>query len=895
MKTNFIYFFYFIILSFNSAEAQTILKGYAFDSLGNPLPFVNVFTLQNDSSSILAFTATNDKGYFTFSTPRPKMLRINATLLGYQTVTLSFAETDKIPETLNFILDPQSFVLKEAVVRANGRIIEKSDTITFKADAFRDSTERNLEELLAKLPGIDIDKNTGAISVQGKPIKKILIEGDDLTGRNYQLMSKNLMADVVDKIQIIDKFNDNRLLRGLKRSDDKVINITLKENRKKLLFGNAIIGLGTDERTNNSLNLFGFYKKLKTITFGNYNTIGQISTADRMLGQNFKEDNVSQQQRALVNEQSRTFININRTPSVALGNQHTRFNKSVLGSTHFVIRPHESMSVKGIIVLSSDKNKIFTDNAYRYLLRDSIFELNETNTFERKPLVFESKLDIQTDLSEKALLRYNGFYRKTNLSNTATTLANQNNITNVLTDKTNYFSNTLDFTYRIDTRKALTINALYSHEQGSQNFVVAQSLPRFIPSVNSPFYQFNQIIEKPMNYATCNSQIFYSDDWRKIVVGLGVVSRSEDLLSAFYGMDKLPSSFVFSADSFKNNFNFTQNNYYTHINWLETGKAVQLFGDISAGYYQTLTERESANGKGYILPTLGLRKDTEKYNLFGTYAFNMNLPQLADITTGLILTDYRSFQLGSLFFIPANSHTLIGNYSHGKFADKFMAYVNIIGSKTSKGYQNDFQIGNYFNTNIKIENTFNNSNWFISGGIERYFSKIYVRLKIKPTLSFSEYQNRLNDSDIRQSNAVSSSVDVSLRSAFLKWFNYHIGATLTQNRVKTQSTSLKNTITNHTVGSYIDLYFSFSPRFRGKLDNEYFYLNQGQSGSRSYYFINSSFDYELIRSRLNISLIGRNLLNTKEFITSNISDISTTTNKVRLLPRYILMEVNFKF
>jgi hypothetical protein len=895
MKTNLIYFFYFIILSFNRVEAQTILKGYALDSLGNPLPFVNVFTQQSDSGSIIAFTATNEKGYFSFSTPRPKMLRINATLLGYQTVILSFAETDKIPETLNFILNPQSFVLKEAVVRANGRIIEKSDTVTFKADAFRDSTERNLEELLAKLPGVDIDKNTGAISVQGKPIKKILIEGDDLTGHNYQLMSKNLMADVVDKIQIIDKFNDNKLLRGLKRSDDKVINITLKENRKKLLFGNAIVGFGTDERTNNSLNLFGFYKKLKTITFGNYNTVGQNSTADRMLGQNFKDDDVSKQQRALVNEQSRTFININRTPSVVLGNQHTRFNKSVLGSTHFVVRPYESMSIKGVILLSTDKNKVFTDNSFRYLLRDSIFELNETNTFERKPLVFEGKLDIQTDLSDKALLRYNSFYRKTNLAYTATTLSNRNNILNDLTDKTAYFSNMLDFTYRIDIRKALTINALYSREKGSQNFIVAQSLPRFIPSVNNPFYQFNQIIEKPMNYAACNSQLFYSDDWRKIAVGVGIVSRSEDLLSSFYGMDKQQGGFVFSADSFKNNFIFTQNNYYAHLNWRETGKTVQLFGDLSGGYYQTMIQRESTNSKGYILPTLGLRKDTEKYNLFGTYAFNMNLPQLADITTGLILTDYRSFQRGSLFFVPANSHTLIGNYTHGKFADNFMAYVNIIGSKTSKGYRNDFQIGNDFNSNIKIENTFNNSNLVISGGIERYISNIYARLKIKPTLSLSEYQNRLNESDIRQSNAVSSSVDVSLRSAFLKWFNYHIGATLTQNKVKTRSVSLKNTITNHTIGSYVDLYFSFSHRFRGKIDNEYFYFNQQQSGSRSYYFINSSFDYELIRSRLNITLVGRNLLNTKEFVTSNISDITATTNKVKLLPRYILMEANFKF
>ena len=876
-----------------AAQNPIILRGYVQDSTGAPLPFVNIFTQQSDSSPIIAFGVTNDKGYFSFSTPRPLILLVKATFLGFRAASIVLYEKDKIPDNLTFTLQPYDVVLKEAIVRA--KIIEKSDTITFKADAFRDSTERNLEELLVKIPGVSVDKNTGSISVQGNPIKKILIEGDDLTGHNYQLMSKNLAADVIDKVQIINKFNENRLLKGLRKSDDMVINITLKDARKKLLFGNVIAGLGTSERTNNAVNLLGFYKKLKTITFGNYNTVGQTPTADMMMGQDFKEEDPAQQQRAIVNERTFTIINNNRMPFLSLNNRYIRFNKTTLGSTHFVIRPREIMRIKGGMTLSADDNQIFTSNAYRYLLRDSIFELNETNVFERKPLVFQSNLEIQVDLSAKALMRYNGFYRQSNLRSDNQTLSNRNAIRNDLTDKTTYFSNTLDFTYRIDDTKAVVINAFQSRENGNQIFVAQQMFPRYIPSVKIPLGSVHQTIDKPMNYVVINGQLFFSNDNRKVALGGGFVARSENLKSNFYGIDTLFSPNIIEADSLKNDFQFNQRNYYAHLNWSETWRNVQLFTDISGGFYQPRVADDSKKNQGYILPTAGFRKQTERYKLFCTYNFNFSIPQITDVTTGLILTDYRSFQRGNSLLIPANSHTIIANYVYGKISDKFMAHLNFIGAQTNKGYRDNLTIGNDFNTSEKVPNEFKNINLVFSGGVERYFSKISSRLKIKPTVSFVTYQNQLNNSDVRQTNINANSVDISLRSGFLKWFNYHIGTTLMQSTVTFQSLGIESVLKNQTIGSFIDLYFTVSPRLKMKYNIEHFYVKQGTLSPRSYYFINSSLDYDIIRSRLSCSLTGRNLFNNKELINANISDVSTNISTVRLIPRFVLLEINFRF
>ena len=878
---------------FSDSKAQILLKGFAFDTLGNPLPFVNIITQQSDSSSIIAFTSTNEKGYFTLTTSRPQILIVKATLLGFQVEPFTFNEKDEIPENLNFKFYPHSFVLKEAIVRANGRIIEKSDTTTFRADAFRDSTERNLEELLAKLPGVQVDKNTGVISVQGKPIKKILIEGDDLTGRNYQLMSKNMTADVVDKIQIIDKFNENKLLKGIRRSDEKAINIILKEDKRKLLFGNIVMGLGNDKRTNNSLNLFGFYKKLKTVSFGNYNTIGQVSISDRMLGQDFKEIGDAQTSQSLINERSSPVFNSNNTPSVSIGSQHIRFNKAALGSTHFVIRPNENMSFKGAITLSQDQNTIYSNNTFSYFLKDSVFNLTEKNEFLRKPLVFESHLEFQIDLSEKSLLRYVVLFRKTDIENTNSTIANLNRINSVLINKGHYLNNVLDFTHRISEYKALTINAIFNSETTNDVFNLNHTDLRQLSSANEPFKMLNQDNNQPLQYAAISSQFYFTKDKQRIKIGIGFVNKQEEIISMLKTDGKVLN------DSFKNQLHLSQNNYFTQLNFRNEWHKIEFFGDISSGFYQTIlapTPSVKTSKSGfYSLPTLGFRKEKKNQTLFGTYSFNIKLPQIVDRSTGLILTDYRNLKRGTSVFVPSNSHIIIGNFTHGKFVDNFMYYVNFVGSTTAKGYRSDLFINNDFNISENIENTLSNSSLNLSLGLERYISKIYARLKIRPSLAQNTYQNTLNNSEIRRINSLNKSIDITIRSAFLKWFNYHIGSTLMQNDVKTNIGIDRITTKNKSIGSFLDLYFRFNARFNARLENEYFYFNQASSQSRSYYFLNASCNYDILPTKLGISFSYRNLLNTKNFITSYISDISTNINSVRLLPRYMIFEANWRF
>ncbi len=887
-----------------TAQKPLILRGTVRDSLNQPLPFVNIYVQESDNAPIVAFSASNTEGVFELTLENPlKAFLIKAALLGYETKAIKVENSENTLPKFDFKLNPKAFSLKEVIVSASNKIVQRSDTITFNADRFRDSTERNLEELLAKIPGIEVDKN-GGISVQGKPIKKILIEGDDLTGRNYQLMSKNMMADVVDKIQIIDKFTDNKLLKGIQKTDDKVINITIKEKHKNLIFGNAVIGLGSDNRFNHSLNLMTINKKFKSINFGNYNTIGQISTADRMMNDGFLEENEAKSHASLVNSDNPRIIFIERTPSVNTRSQNNRFNQAALISSHFITRPNQKSSLKGWLTLSRDRVYTYVRNDFKYRLNDSIFQLNETNELTHKPQVIEGNVEFQTDLTIKSSLRLVSILKQTQLIDVSKTMANDNKINNEVTDKARFWANTIDYTYRINDNKAFTTQLIYFNNQQNQNYTFNQTELRQLPNTNEAFKSLEQSISKPMNYGALTTQYFITTNKRRLTFNAGLVIKDDDLAAYLSAKNNQDRPLSITPD-FQKSARFQEKNGYFGVNWKENIAGIQWLADVSTGYYQTdLTHNLAINAdknKGfYALPTIGFKKEKDKHTIFSTYAFNYALPQFAHLFTGLIVTDYRTIEHGSNVFIPSNSNTVIANYTYGNFTDQFLAHFNCIYTDNKGGYRNDFIINNDFNYTEKVNNASSNNNLFLTSSLERYFPKGYFRLKLKPSFSLSNYQNTLNGSDIRKTQVQNGALDVSLRTAFLKWFNVHLGSTLTVSKAVTKTEILRGGVetsgaNNSSVGGFIDVYLRFGKRFNARLDNEISQVQQGQNTPQRYYFLNAWAYYDIKPTRCQLSLSLRNLLNTKEFINNSVSDYAENSNRVRLLPRYVLLEVNFRF
>ncbi len=171
----------------------------------------------------------------------------------------------------------KSKLLQEVIVQSSSSIKMKGDTVSFIADSFKVKEGANVEALLKKLPGIQVDKN-GKITAMGEEVKKVLVDGEEFFGDDPGIAVKNLRADAVKEVQVFDKKSDQATFTGIDDGEkNKTINLKLKEDRKKGFFGKAELAGGLKDNYNNSAMLNAFKGKRKIATYGIMSNTGQTN------------------------------------------------------------------------------------------------------------------------------------------------------------------------------------------------------------------------------------------------------------------------------------------------------------------------------------------------------------------------------------------------------------------------------------------------------------------------------------------------------------------------------------------------------------------------------------------------------------------------------------------
>ena len=225
------------------AQAQT-LRGQVTDSLTRePLPGATVTLHREGETSILDYAITDGEGRFSFKRSEVKALNISITYLGYKKKTLPAI----LGKEMRIELLPDAIALKEVTIQS-GRISMRQDTIKYDLARFATSKDSNVKDVLKKLPGIDVDENTGQISYQGKAISHFYVEGMDVTGGSYNQVNENLKADAVESAEVIERHQPIRSLRNKVPTDKIALNLKLKpEARAKWIWNTqAAFGYGDE-------------------------------------------------------------------------------------------------------------------------------------------------------------------------------------------------------------------------------------------------------------------------------------------------------------------------------------------------------------------------------------------------------------------------------------------------------------------------------------------------------------------------------------------------------------------------------------------------------------------------------------------------------------------------
>ncbi|HTN37953.1 MAG TPA: outer membrane beta-barrel family protein [Arachidicoccus sp.] len=261
------------------AQQSTTLKGKIIDTSSHEhLENATIMLLAAKDSILQQYARSGKDGSFTLKGVDTGRYVLSVSYPEYADYVEQFYyKGDNAPDLSRITLVQKAHLLEDVIVKQQIAAIRfKGDTTEFNADSFRTQPNASVEDLLKKLPGIQVDKD-GKITAQGETVTKVLVDGEEFFGDDPTLVTKNLRADMVDKVQMYDKTSDQAAFTGIDDGNkQKTLNIKLKADKKNGYFGKLSGGVANKDFYQ-SQDMFNYFKgKKKFSVYGTFGNTGQI-------------------------------------------------------------------------------------------------------------------------------------------------------------------------------------------------------------------------------------------------------------------------------------------------------------------------------------------------------------------------------------------------------------------------------------------------------------------------------------------------------------------------------------------------------------------------------------------------------------------------------------------
>lgn len=265
----------FVPVVFVNAQKEGSIKGIIKDTVsGLPVDNATVTVLLAKDSSLVSFSRTGSTGFFSIRNLENGAYRLLITHVGYLNLSKDFVITTALND-INFgtlTIGNKSTRLQEVTVtQEKPPVVIRNDTLEFNAGSFKTKPNAVVEDLLKKLPGIQVDKD-GKVKSNGEEIKKVLVDGKEFFGNDPKMATKNLPADAIDKVQVFDRKSDQSRFTGFDDGNtEKTINLTIKSDKKNGVFGKATAGAGDKGLYQGNFNVNSFSGERQASAIGMLN------------------------------------------------------------------------------------------------------------------------------------------------------------------------------------------------------------------------------------------------------------------------------------------------------------------------------------------------------------------------------------------------------------------------------------------------------------------------------------------------------------------------------------------------------------------------------------------------------------------------------------------------
>ena len=349
-----------IFLSALSVSAQTVVTGHVVDDHGEPLSSV-IIKRYTKGHKLDGYTSSGSDGSFSIKAEAGDSLIFS--MLGFKTQRIAISGNMK-PLTIR--MSDGAIALKEVTVKSD-KVHEHGDTISYIVGAYANSNDRSIGDVIAKMPGFDVDKSTGKISYEGKPISKFYIEGLDMLGGKYGTATNTLPQGEVGSVQVMRNHQPIRVLEDFTFTDDAAVNIKMKNSAKTHWVTSWKAGGGygsAHDGYDKGRWLFeGFGLRLKSdfqtmLTYKTNNTGTDVSRESTNL---FSLDD-------LFSDQPKDFIRLSAPSASNLSRERSLMNRSHAFTANVMKRINVDSQVNFQLVYNNERDKAWGDRRTEYIL-----------------------------------------------------------------------------------------------------------------------------------------------------------------------------------------------------------------------------------------------------------------------------------------------------------------------------------------------------------------------------------------------------------------------------------------------------------------------------------------------------------------------------------------------
>ncbi len=897
--------FFFIFIAANAmAQSTGSIKGKLIDSIGKQsLKDASISVLDAKDSTVEAFALAKEDSTFEVRSVAFGTYILHISFQSYEsrfkTVTVSASNTDINIGTVYLKSAPN---LLPDVVVTQSPIVMKKDTIEYNAGSFKTKPNAVVEDLLKKMPGLEVDKN-GGIKAQGEKVQRVLVDGKRFFGDDPKMATKNLPPDVVDKIQVFDDLSDQSKFTGFDDGNRvKTLNITTRKDKRKGYFGKGVagIGKGTDTDYDESLSVNRFNGNQQISIQGQANNLNkQNFTSQNILGSRGGNSGgsgsgITKTLSAGINYRDVWGKNTDVSGSYFYNNQNTNVIKESLSQNSF---PNNTDSS----TFNNRTNNSISKTANHRFNFNLESKLDSVNSLVFRPnLVFQHSEpnSSSTNLTSYAISSAS----KTGQIYSSYGSGSTNSI------GINVNGSNLQFRHRFNKKYRtmsldLNFSASTNNGDGYNYSVTNHQIPYTrIDTINQHFYDSskaisisptlsytepigkNQIIELNYNFAYSNSTSVHNS-YDNRTNGSGLL---DSLFSNSY-------KFVTTSNRFTLNYRVQKDKYNFNI-----GTGVQL------------TDRTSDNTTKHINVSDNFINFTPTANFVYNYSRTKNLrifyngrpgqPSLSQLQPLQTTSDSLNFTLGQPDLKPQFTHSLRFLYNSFDIITQRMIFVTINASATTNDIQNT--IVNYANSKTITSYTNLGGTYNVSG----YFNYGFPLKRPKSNLNFTT-----NASYSQSQSLIADSADASINNYThnytrntslgekIRWttnlkdnfdMNFSVGTNYNILRSTVNSKQNSNYFT-HTF-SIEATYYTTKTGWILASDFDYTYNGLSAGYNTSVPLWNPSIAKQFLKNNAGeLRLTCFDLLNQNQSVSRSIGNNSITDTKTNVLTQYFLLTFTY--